>query len=82
MREKGQSPFQTPSFREQQEKRRSVLVRMSMAHEEHRGAAVGGAECGHPWNASAGGWRKLHRQGKRNTGVVFSYIPVPTQEQK
>lgn len=55
MREKGQSPFQKPSFREQQEKRRSVLVRMSMAHEEHRGAAVGGAECGHPWHASAGG---------------------------
>lgn len=37
MQEKGQSPFKKPSFREQQEKRWSVLVRMGMAHEEHEG---------------------------------------------
>lgn len=72
MREKGQSPFKKPSFREQQETRWSVLVRMGNGPRRARGkAAVNGAECGRPWNASAGGWRKLHRQGKKKLKSRF-----------
>lgn len=72
MREKGQSPFKKPSFREQQETRWSVLVRMGNGPRRARGkATVNGAECGRPWNASAGGWRKLHRQGKKKLKSRF-----------
>lgn len=72
MREKGQSPFKKPSFREQQETRWSVLVRMGNGPRRARGkATLNGAECGRPWNASAGGWRKLHRQGKKKLKSHF-----------
>lgn len=49
-----------------------MLVKDGHGPRRTRGkATVNGAECGRPRNASAGGRRKLHRQGKKKLKSSF-----------
>lgn len=83
MQEKGQSPFKKPSFREQQEKCWSVLVRMGMAHDEHEGRPLSTEQnvVAHGMPLLGTGENFISR-GKRSSRVVFSYIFILPQEQK
>lgn len=83
MREKGQSPFKKPGFREQQEKRWRVLVRMGMAHEEYKERPLSTEQnvVTHGMPLLGSGENFIGR-GKGSSRVLFSYISILPQEQK